>query len=361
MDFNPAIPYNDLPPLPPKLELETRAVLKKVAQAGRSLAELKGLGSTIPNQSILVNSLVLREAKASSEIENIITTNDALYKAFTSSSPRVDPATKEVLRYRVALWEGFNEMKKRGLLTTNLFIRLVQTIKENQAGIRALPGTVIQNTKTGAILYTPPEGESLIRKKLRNLEEYIHSTDETDPLIKLAVIHYQFEAIHPFSDGNGRVGRIINSLFLVARQLLDMPILYLSKHIIDTKNEYYKLLRGVTARGEWESWVLYMLDAIQETAVETRDKVVAIRNLMDQTLELGKAKLPANVYSKELIEVLFRQPYTKVQHLVDAGIAERKTAAVYLREAENAGILRSHKLGRENLFLNVKLFHLLSK
>lgn len=361
MDFNPAIPYNDLPPLPPKLELETRAVLKKVAQAGRSLAELKGLGSTIPNQSILVNSLVLREAKASSEIENIITTNDALYKAFTSSSPRVDPATKEVLRYRVALWEGFNEMKKRGLLTTNLFIRLVQTIKENQAGIRALPGTVIQNTKTGAILYTPPEGESLIRKKLRNLEEYIHSTDETDPLIKLAVIHYQFEAIHPFSDGNGRVGRIINSLFLVARQLLDMPILYLSKHIIDTKNEYYKLLRGVTARGEWESWVLYMLDAIQETAVETRDKVVAIRNLMDQTLELGKAKLPANVYSKELIEVLFRQPYTKVQHLVDAGIAERKTAAVYLRGAENAGILRSHKLGRENLFLNVKLFHLLSK
>jgi Fic family protein len=361
MDFNPAIPYNDLPPLPPKAELETRAVLKKVAQAGRSLAELKGLGSTIPNQSILVNSLVLREAKASSEIENIITTNDALYKAFTSSSSGVDPATKEVLRYRVALWEGFNEMKKHGLLTTNLFIRLVQTIKENQVGIRAVPGTVLQSTKTDAILYTPPEGESLIRDKLKNLEDYIHANDETDPLIKLAVIHYQFEALHPFSDGNGRVGRIVNSLFPVARELLDLPILYLSKHIIDTKAEYYKLLRAVTAKGEWENWILYMLDAIQVTAVETRDKVIAIRKLLDQTLELGKTKLPAKVYSKEFIEGLFRQPYTKVQHLVDAGLAERKTAAVYLREAEKAGILRSHKSGREVLFLNVKLFQLLSK
>ena len=361
MDFNPAIPYNELPPLPPKAEIETKAVLKKVAMAGRSLAELKGLGSSIPNQSILVNSLVLREAKASSEIENIITTNDALYRAFTASSSNVDPATKEVLRYRAALWEGFHEMKKHGLLTTNLFIKLVQTIKENQADIRANPGTVIQNTRTGAILYTPPQGESVIRGKLRNLEEYIHADDETDPLIKLAVIHYQFEAIHPFSDGNGRVGRIINSLFLVARQLLDVPILYLSKYIIDSKNEYYKLLRAITAKGEWENWVLYMLDAIQTTSVETREKVVAIRKLMDQILETGKAKLPARVYSKELIEALFRQPYTKVQHLVDAGIAERKTAAVYLRELEKAGILRSHKSGREVLFLNVKLFQLLSK
>ena len=265
------------------------------------------------------------------------------------------------MRYRVALWEGFTEMRKHGLLTTNLFIRLVQTIKENQAGIRAVPGTVIQNTKTGAILYTPPEGESVVREKLKNLEKYIHADDETDPLIKIAVIHYQFEAIHPFSDGNGRVGRIINSLYLVARQLLDVPILYLSKHIIDTKNDYYKLLRAVTAKAEWENWVLYMLDAIQTTAVETREKVVAIRKLMDQTLEAGRVKLPAKMYTKELIELLFRQPYTKVQHVVDAGIAERKTAAVYLRELEKAGILRSHKSGREVLFLNVKLFQLLSK
>jgi Fic family protein len=361
MDFNPAIPYNELPLLPPKAEIETKAILKKVAMAGRSLAELKGLGATIPDQSILVNSLVLREAKASSEIENIITTNDALYRAFTASSSDVDPATKEVLRYRAALWEGFCEMKKHGLLTTNLFIKLVQTIRENQAGIRAVPGTVIQNTKTGAILYTPPDGEFVIREKLKNLEEYIHADDGTDPLVKIAVIHYQFEAIHPFSDGNGRVGRIINSLYLVARRLLDVPILYLSKHIIDTKNDYYKLLRSVTAKGDWESWVLYVLDAIQTTAVETREKIVAIRKLMNQTLEAGQVKLPARVFSKELIEALFRQPYTKVQHLVDAGIAERKTAAVYLRELEKAGILRSHKSGREVLFLNVKLFQLLSK
>jgi Fic family protein len=361
MVFNPAIPYNSLPPLPPDAEIETKAVLKKVVAAGRSLAELKGLGATIPNQSILVNSIVLQEAKASSEIENIITTNDALFKAFTASSSRIDPATKEVLRYREALWQGFNELKKRGLITANLFIRLVQIIKENQAGIRVLPGTVIQNTRTGAVLYTPPTGEAVIREKLKNLEEYIHADDDTDPLIKLAIIHYQFEAIHPFSDGNGRTGRILNSLFLVSRGLLDLPILYLSKYIIERKTEYYRLLRSVTTKGEWETWILYMLEGIQTTAVETRERIVSIRKLLDQTLEIGRTKLPARVYSKELIEILFRQPYTKVQNLVDSGIAERKTAAVYLRELEKAGILRGKKVGKEVLFLNVKLFQLLSR
>jgi cell filamentation protein, protein adenylyltransferase len=361
MAFDPKVPYNDLPPLPPRAEIETKAVLKKVASAGRSLAELKGLGATIPNQSILVNSLVLREAKASSEIENIVTTNDALYKAFTASSSQVDPATKEVLQYRVALWEGFIELKKRGLMTTNLFIQMVQTIVQTQAGIRVLPGTVIQNTKTGEVLYTPPLGETVIREKLKNLEEYIHGKDETDPLIKLAIIHYQFEAIHPFSDGNGRTGRIINSLYLVYTELLDLPVLYLSKYIIENKSEYYTLLRAVTSKGEWEKWVLYMLDGVEKTAAETRNKIVAIRSLIDQTLESGKKKIPSKVYSKELIELLFHQPYTKAQLLVDAGIAERKTAAVYLRELEKAGILRSKKSGKEMLFLNVKLFQLLSK
>ena len=361
MVFDPKVPYNDLPPLPPRGEVETKAVLKKVAAAGRSLAELKGLGATIPNQSILVNSLVLREAKASSEIENIVTTNDALFKAFTANSSKVDPATKEVLQYRAALWEGFNELKKRGLMTTNLFIKMVQTIVHNRAGIRVLPGTVIQNTKTGDVLYTPPLGEGVIREKLRNLEEYIHGNDDTDPLIKLAVIHYQFEAIHPFSDGNGRTGRIINSLFLVQKELLDLPVLYLSKYIIVNKSEYYTLLRAVTSKGAWEKWILYMLDGIESTAAETRDKIISIRNLIDQTLETGKKKLPSKVYSKELIELLFHQPYTKTQTVVDAGLAERKTAAVYLRELEKAGILRSKKSGKEVLFLNRKLFQLLSK
>jgi Fic family protein len=248
MVFAPRVPYNDLPPLPPRVEIETKAVLKKVASAGRSLAELKGLGATIPNQSILVNSLVLREAKASSEIENIVTTNDALFKAFTAKSSKIDPATKEVLQYREALWEGFKELKKRGLMTTNLFIKMVQTIVRNRAGIRVLPGTAIKNTKTGEVLYTPPLGEGVIREKLKNLEEYIHGNDETDTLIKLAIIHYQFEAIHPFYDGNGRTGRIINSLFLVQKGLLDLPVLYLSKYIIGNKSDYYTLLRAVTRR-----------------------------------------------------------------------------------------------------------------
>jgi Fic family protein len=361
MGFDPKVPYNDLPPIPPKADIETKAVLKKVASAGRSLAELKGIGATIPNQAILVNSLVLREAKASSEIENIVTTNDALYKAFTAGSSRIDPATKEVLQYRTALWEGLGELKKRGLLTTNLFVRIVQTIVQNRAGIRVLPGTVIQNTKTGEVLYTPPLGEEVIRQKLRNLEEYIHGTDETDPLIKLAIIHYQFEAIHPFSDGNGRTGRIINSLYLVQQGLLDLPVLYLSKYIIDKKSDYYKLLRAVTSKGEWEKWILYMLDAIETTARETRDKIDSIRDLLDATLETGKKKLPSRVYSKELIEILFSQPYTKARMLVDAGIAERKTASAYLRQLEKAGILRSKKSGKEVLFLNIRLFQLLSK
>ncbi len=361
MVFDPKVPYNDLPPIPPHAEIDTKAVLRKVAAAGRSLAELKGLGATIPNQSILVNSLVLREAKASSEIENIVTTNDALFRALAANSSNVDPATKEVLQYRAALWEGFNELKNRGLMTTNLFIRMVQTIVQNQAGIRVLPGTVIQNTKTAEVLYTPPLGESVIREKLKNLEEYIHGNDETDPLIKLAIIHYQFEAIHPFSDGNGRTGRIINSLFLVQKGLLDLPVLYLSKYIIESKGDYYALLRAVTSKGEWEKWILYMLDGIENTAVETREKIVSIRNLIDRTIESGKKRLPSRVYSKELIELLFNQPYTKTQTIVDAGLAERKTAAVYLRELERAGILRSKKSGKEVLFLNVKLFQLLSK
>jgi Fic family protein len=230
-----------------------------------------------------------------------------LFKAFTASSARVDPATKEVLRYRAALWEGFNELRKHGHLTTDLFVRLVRIIKENQEGIRMLPGTIIQNKRTGAVLYTPPMGEAVIREKLKNLEEYMHSPDDTDPLIKLAAVHYQFEAIHPFSDGNGRTGRIINSLFLVYRGLLDMPILYLSRYIIEKKDEYYRLLRAVTSKGEWENWILYMLDAIQTTAVETREKIVSIRKLIDQTLEIGREKLPGKVYSKELIELLFYQ------------------------------------------------------
>ncbi len=361
MKFNPLEPYNELPLLPPDhMDVETKAVLKKAISAGRALAELKGLGQTIPNQAILIDSLILQEAKASSEIENIITTNDALFKAFSVKSGKIDSATKEVLRYRQALWEGFNALKKKPL-STNLFVSLFQTIKQSSAGIRMMPGTAIKNMGTGKIVYTPPEGENILRDKLKNLEEFIHADDEIEPLIKLALIHYQFEAIHPFPDGNGRTGRIINILFLASKGLLDLPVLYLSKYIIEKKNDYYILLRRVTEKDEWEPWILYMLDAIEQTALFTKARIIAIRNLLEKSLLLAREKLPARAYSKELIELLFRQPYTKGEFLVSAGIAERQTAAEYLKELEKIGILHRKKIGRENLYLNIQLYKLLSK
>lgn len=360
MAFDPKIPYNDLPLLPPKADVETKAILKKTIAARSALAELKGIGETLPNQALLVDSLILQEAKASSEIENIITTSDALFQAFTAKTKQTDPATKEVLRYREALWRGYNALKDRPVLTTNLFIELVQTIKEHSGGIRRMPGTAVANAATGAIIYTPPEGEAVIREKLKNLEDFIHAGDDMDPLVKLALIHYQFEAIHPFSDGNGRTGRIINILFLVLTGLLELPVLYLSKSVIEQKNDYYSLLRQVTEKGLWEPWILFMLKAVEDTAVFTRERTLAIRGLMTETVEKAKEKLPARVYSKELIETIFRQPYTKGQFLVDAGIAQRKTAAEYLKSLEIIGIMKSMKIGKETLYLNVGLYDLLS-
>ena len=354
-------PFNDLPLLPPKAEIETKATLKKAISAGRALAELKGLGETIPNQAILVNSIILQEAKASSEIENIITTHDALFRAFSAKTSRIDPATKEVLRYREALWEGSSGLKDRPLLTTNLFIKIVQTIRANKAGIRNTPGTKVANAATGEVVFTPPEGEEIIRDKLKNLEDYIHAKDEVDPLIKLALIHYQFEAIHPFTDGNGRTGRILNILYLTSRHLLELPVLYLSKYIIEQKSDYYRLLRGVTEHQEWKPWILYMLDAVEQTAFYTKDKILTIKNLLTETLEFTKKNLPSRVYSKDLIELLFHQPYTKAQFLVDAGIVKRQAAADYLKKLEEIGVLSAHKVGKENLYLNAKLYEILSK
>ncbi len=360
MIFDPHRPFNDLPPLPPRQDIETKPVLRKLASAARTLAELKGLGTSIPNQSMLVNSITLQEAKSSSEIENVVTTNDALFRAFTAESGKFDAATKEVLRYRQALWEGFARLKKTPL-STNLFIHIVQTIKQDARGIRNLPGTVIGNPASGRIVYTPPEGESLIRNKLRDLENFIHGDTPVDPLIKLALIHYQFEAIHPFFDGNGRAGRIINILYLVQTGLLELPVLYLSRAIIQAKSEYYNLLLGVTGKARWEPWILFMLDAVEATAAFTRERILQIRELMDKTMEIAKEKLPSRVYSKELMETIFRQPYTKAKFLVEAKIAERKTAAEYLKELEKISILKSKKIGKETLYLNVKLYNLLSK
>lgn len=361
MAFDRQKPHNDLPPLPPRIEVETPIVLKKVISATRALAELKGMGGIIPNQSMLINTLVLQEAKASSEIENIVTTNDALFRAMATNVTHVDPAAKEVLRYREALWQGYEALLKKQLLNTDLFIKLVKTITESDAGIRNRLGTVIENRQTGEVLYTPPDGEELIRAKLADLEDFIHAGSNIDPLVRLALVHYQFEAIHPFFDGNGRTGRIINILYLVMNGLLDLPVLYLSKRIIDRKSEYYRLIREVTEKAAWEPWILFMLDAVESMAVLTRRRILAIKKLLDDTLILARKQLPARVYSKDLIELVFHQPYTKGQFLVEAGIAERQTAAEYLKELEGIGVLAPRKAGRENLYLNVKLYELLAK
>lgn len=359
--FNKDKPYNELPLLPPKSELENIEILKTAITANKAVAELKGVAKTIPNQAILINSLPLQEAKSSSAIENVLTTNDILFEAFASKSNGYDLQTKEVLRYKEALWEGYNRLKKNNLLTTNLFISIFQKIKETNAGIRNTQGTKI-STSTGQAIYTPPEGENLIRDKLANLEEYINSNDDkTDPLIKLAVIHYQLKAIHPFTDGNGRTGRIINILYLVQQQLLELPVIYLSHYIIENKDDYYNLLKSVTEKNEWTSWILYILKGILNTAEATVNKIVDIKNLLNDTVKDMKQKLPGRIYSKELIELLFTQPYCKVEFVVNAGIAKRQTAAEYLKEIEKAGLLKSKKVGKEVLYLNQPLFELLKK
>lgn len=358
MPFDPQTPYNDLPLLPPPGELETKAVLKKAIAANKALAELKGAGELIPNQSLLIQTIGLQEAKLSSEIENIVTTNDELYRAFADDGQRTNPHTKEVLRYKDALWHGFKSIRDDNRsLTTNLFESLFQIIKDTSAGIRRTPGTKLANSR-GEIIYTPPEGESIIRDKLANLERFIYDESDLDPLVKLAVMHYQFEAIHPFTDGNGRTGRILNILYLIEMGLLDIPVLYLSRHIIDNKGAYYTGLRRVTVEQVWEPWVLYMLDAIEQTARTTRARILGIRDLMQEGIERVKRELP-KVYSKDLLELLFRQPYCKIRFLEEAGIAQRKTASQYLRQLEQIGMLTPIKAGREVYYLNTALLKLL--
>lgn len=352
-------PYNILPLLPPEKNPETPDVLKAAIAANRSLAELKGKAESLPNPSILINSIVMQEAKASSEIENVVTTNDKLFMALSANDQQADPQTKEVLRYRQALWEGVSELEK-GSFGPDLYIKLMQIIKGTELGIRDDSGTVIANPNTRKIIYWPPEGKELIRKLLENLESYIHADDKTDPLIKMAVMHYQFEAIHPFEDGNGRAGRILNILYLIHQGLLHQPVLYLSDYIISHKSDYYRLLREVTEQDAWEPWIVFMLKAVKSTADRTMKRIDEIRKLLDETLELAKEKLPDRVYSKELIELLFEQPYCKVKFLVDRGLAKRQTAADYLKELESAGILKSKQAGREVLYLNIRLYDLLS-
>jgi len=259
-----------------------------------------------------------------------------------------------VIHYKDALWHGVKTLEKRPVLTTNLFIDLVQIIKENQASIRNAPGTALQNPLTGRVVYTPPEGEEIIRQKLKELEDFIHAEDQIDPLIKMALIHYQFEAIHPFFDGNGRTGRIILLLYLQYSSLMELPSLYLSRYIVNNKNDYYKKLRSVTEKRHWQDWVLYMLDMIEQTASTGRETILKIERLMNETGDLIKNKLP-KVYSKDLLEVLFKLPYTKRQFLVEAGLGNLKTVGNYLRELEKVGIMKGTRVGKEKLYLNERL------
>ncbi len=351
MPFDRNQPYNDLPLLPPTTELESKGVLKQAIRANRALANLRGLAGQIPNQSMLIHSITLQEARLSSEIENIVTTNDDLYRADADADGKADPHTKEVLRYRQALHFGFNALAQRPL-STNLFIEIVHLIKQVDIGIRAVPGTALKN-ELNEVIYTPPVGAAVIRDKLSNLENFIHADDDLDPLIKMAVMHYQFEAIHPFSDGNGRTGRILNLLFLVDQGLMDTPVLFLSRYIIANKQDYYLGLRKVTEHHDWENWLLFMLRAVESTAQQTFDQVKRILAVMENAREKLQHAAPS-IYSKDLIEVIFRHPYTKIQFLVDANIAKRQTASNYLQmlSSPHLGILREHKVGREKYYIN---------
>lgn len=351
-------PHNNLPALPPAGDIETAAVLKKAISASRAMAELKGMAERMPNQAMLIDSLVLQEARASSEIENILTTNDEVYKAASDETLPASAEAKEVLRYRQALNHGFRQIKTRPL-ATGMFVEIAQLIKEMQFDIRSMTGTRIANSK-GDTIYTPPEGETVIRDKLRELENFMHTDDGLDVLVKMALVHYQFEAIHPFPDGNGRTGRILNILYLVDRGLLNLPVLYLSRYIIDHKAAYYEGLRRVTEEGAWHDWVLYMLDAVEQTSIRTHGQITDILALMESVRERVQREAPS-IYSKDLIEQIFKQPYCKIQFLERAGMGTRQTCAKYLRELEGMGILKGKKMGREVYFINSALFTLLTQ
>lgn len=358
--FSPNVAHNALPPIPGADVLETPRTLKRAISANRVLAELRAGGDLVPNQVVLLRAVLLQEAKASSEIESVVTTNDALYRAFDQDPEAADPHTREVLRYGEALWTGYDDIRAGQPLRPTLLIRLAQTIKAAQIGVRELDGCQVINDRTQEVIYTPPVGKETILKLLDNLCEYLNDdSDGTDPLIKMAAAHYQFEAIHPFPDGNGRTGRVLNILYLISSGLLNLPVLYLSWFIVRNKPRYYELLRGVTERGEWEPWILYMLEAVEVTARMTRKMLAEVRSVLSDAAQEARENMRKG-YSKELIELVFSQPYTRISHLEAAGIAKRNTASLYLRELERLKILIGFKYGRERLYYNASLMRALT-
>lgn len=356
--FRADTPYNELPALPPKGDLETKPIMRKVIRASRELSELNGALRNLPNPTLFLDTIHLHEAKSSSEIENIVTTNDDLYRDMVADQKMGNPAVKEVLRHKKALWIGLERIEQRPFITTNLCVDIVQCIKSNTAGIRSTPGTVLANTY-GEVLYTPPSGESVIRDKMADLERFINESDNLDPLIKMALLHYQFEAIHPFVDGNGRTGRILLLVYLKLTGLLTIPAIYLSDYIIRNKQSYYQLLRGVTEQQDWQPYAMYMLDMVEVTAQRALEQIHTISDLMESMSNQIKQQVPL-AYSKELIEILFHLPYTKRQVLVDAGLGTLKTVGNYLSQLEEAGVLESEKLGKEKLYINKQLLNILA-
>lgn len=356
--WRPDQPYNALPDLPPANELETRVVLKQCIGARAALAELKQAAELIPNQGMLINTLPLLEAQASSEIENIVTTSDQLFQ-YQHADERADPVTREALRHSTALLEGYRALKRHPL-NTRTAEQVCTRIKGVQMQVRRVPGTTLASGKDGAVVYTPPVGEDLLRAKLANWERYLHEAEDTDPLIRMAVGHYQFEAIHPFTDGNGRTGRVLNSLYLIEKDLLTLPILYLSRYIINHKADYYRLLLDVTRQQAWEPWVLYILKGVEDTATWTTAKIAAIRELRDMTVEHVK-QAASKIYKHELVDVIFEQPYCRIQNVVEKDIAGRQAASRYLTKLAEVGVLRAVTVGRERLFIHPKLIQLLTR
>ncbi|MGJ9421212.1 Fic family protein [Aeromicrobium sp. CF3.5] len=358
MSWSPEIPFNELPPLPPAgLDLEPKAVLKATIEARTALATLAQAGQLLPNPNILIHAVPLLEAQASSEIENIVTTADELFKHVDSGGG--DHATKEALRYRTALFAGVDSVRSRPL-TGATAARICSELQGRDMSVRAVPGTRIANPSTREIVYAPPEGPDHIREKLSAWERFIHADDDLDPLVRMAVAHYQFEAIHPFHDGNGRTGRVINILMLIDAGLLNEPILYLSRAIIARKNDYYRLLRAVTAEGAWIEWILYMLDVVRESATSTTRKIAAIRMCQEDIAERARAATTGG-RDAQFLAVLFEQPYSRISAVSDRCGVSRQTASSWLHALVEAGLLSDVKVGRELLFVNHEFLDVLTR
>ncbi len=348
-------------PFSQSASLETRQVLKKAAVAHRYLAELKGISATIPNEGILINTLALQEAKDSSEVENIITTHDELYKATLFADHIDNPAAKEVEDYSVALKQGFIDIRQHHIIRLTDILGIQQTMEKNNAGLRKVPGTGLKNLSTGELVYTPPQDATEIEALMNNLIDYINDDQlcDVDPLVKMAIIHHQFESIHPFYDGNGRTGRIINILYLVAKGLLDIPVLYLSRYFIRDKGEYYQKLQAVRDNNDWEPWLLYMLEGVAQTSQQTITLIQQIKQLMQQCKHGIREKLP-KIYRQELLNNLFKHPYTKIEFVMNDLDVTRITATKYLEQLVEQGFLHKEKIGRSNYYINQPLFALFS-